>query len=155
MADIIEMWVQRDPRVVYDGDDLKRDLLAAYDQQSASCDLTYLNSAKQPVPLTFNDTALRLYAISYDPYDCIELRWGADGDERKTCTQSPRKLRWYEAQQRFRSSPRKSAGYAYDLEELEALGGKGLQPPPTVDVRTLIENMPYQVPVAPMTPVGR
>jgi hypothetical protein len=155
MADIIEMWVQRDPRVVYDGDDLKRDLLAAYDQQSASCDLTYLNSAKQPVPLTFNDAALRLYAMSYDPYDCIELRWGARDAERETCTQPPRKLRWYEAQQRFRSMPRKSAGYAYDLEELEQLGGRGLMAPPPVDVRALIENMPYQIPVAPMAPVGR
>ena len=51
--------------------------------------------------------------------------------------------------------PRKSAGYAYDLEELEELGGKGVEPPPPVDVRGLIVNMPYQIPSAPMTPVGR
>ncbi len=155
MANIIEMWVHRDPRIVYDGGDLRHDLLTAYDQQSATCNLTYLNSDKQPVPLNFNEVAQRIYAISYDPYDCIELRWGASGDELKTCEESKRKMRWYEAQQRFRSMPRKSAGYAYDLEELEQLGGKGVAPPPPVDVRGLIVNMPGQVPLPPMAPVGR
>jgi hypothetical protein len=32
---------------------------------------------------------------------------------------------------------------------------KGSDPPPPVNVRALMENMPYQVPLEPMAPVGR
>jgi hypothetical protein len=154
MADIIELWVHRDPRIVYDGYDLKGDLLKAYDAQSASCNLTYLNSSSRPVQLTFHDVLQRAYAISFDPYDCIELRWGASGEERATCPQSEKKVRWYEAEQHLRNDLARATHYAYDLEELEH-STKGSDPPPPVDVRALIENMPYQVPLDPMSPVGR
>ena len=153
-AEIIDLWVHRDPRIVYDGYDLKADMLKAYDAQSASCDLTYLNSAKRPVPLTFREVAQRAYAISFDPYDCIELRWGASSAERETCPQSAKKLRWYEAEQRLRNDPARSTSVAYDLDTLEH-SKKGSEPPPPVDVRALIEVMPYQVPLEAMTPVGR
>ena len=39
--EMIGLWLNRDPRIVYDGLDLKRDLLAAYDRQSAACTITY------------------------------------------------------------------------------------------------------------------
>jgi hypothetical protein len=42
---------------------------------------------------------------------------------------------------------------SYDLDSLENQR-PGPTPPP-VDVRSLIANMPYQEPLAPMTPVGR
>ena len=155
MEEMIGLWVHRDPRRHRRCADLRGDLLKAYDAQSAACNLTYLNSDRQPVPLDFDAVAKRLYAISYDPYDCVELRWGASGAERATCRLSPRKLRWYEAQQRFRSDAGRKSGTAYDLEELEALGGKGIAPPPPVDLRALIEAMPYQDPLKPMHPVGR
>jgi hypothetical protein len=154
MAEIIDLWVHRDPRVVYDGYDLKADLLKTYDTQSASCDLTYLNSTKLPVPLNFHDVAQRVYAISFDPYDCIELRWGADGKERETCTNGEKKLRWYEAEQHLRNDPARMTSASYDIDELEQ-SRKGSDPPSPVDVRALIENMPWQVPFEPMHPVGR
>jgi len=154
MAKIIDLWVHRDPRISYDGYNLKADMLKAYDAQSAACDLTYLNSAKRPVPLTFEDVALRAYAISFDPYDCIELRWGASGAERDTCPQSEKKMRWYAAEQRLRNDPERLTSEAYDLDELEH-SNKGSDPPPPVDVRSLIVNMPWQVQLEPMHPVGR
>ena len=104
--------------------------------------------------VTFYDVAQRAYAISFDPYDCIELRWGAGEAERATCQQSQKKLRWYEAEQRLRNDPARSTSEAYDLDELEH-SSKGSEPPPPVDVRGLIENMPWQVPLEPMHPVGR
>ncbi len=155
MAQMIDMWVNRDPRLVYDGTDLRQDLLASYDAQSKMCDLTYLNSAKHPVPLTLADIPARLYAMSYDPYDCIELRWGARDGERDTCPQSDKKMRWYAAQQRLRQQSERATHTAYDLDELEQRGGKGLKPPPPVDVRSLIANMPYRAALDPMQPVGR
>lgn len=155
MASVIDLWVQRDPRIVYEGYDLRTDLLAAYDAQAKSCDLTYLSSAKTPVAMTLADIAPRLYRMSYDPYDCIELRWGADGDERKSCTNGEKKNRWYAAQQRFRQMTNRDFYAGYNLEDLEAKARKPLSPPAAVDVRGLIEAMPYQVPLEAMRPVGR
>jgi hypothetical protein len=155
MAQIIDLWVKRDPRIAYEGTDLRTDLLAAYDAQSQACDLTYLSTDKRPVPLHLGDIAARVYAMSYDPYDCIELRWGADGVERKSCSNGEKKMRWYAAQQRFRQMQSRDFFAGYDLEALERKAAKPMPPPPPVDVRTLIENMPYQMPLAPMRPVGR
>ena len=70
------MWVKRDPRIVYDGQFLKTDLLNAYDAESRRCTITYLSSDTHPVSLTFDDIAHRLFAMSFDPYNCVELRWG-------------------------------------------------------------------------------
>jgi hypothetical protein len=154
MAQMIGLWVKRDPRIVYDGTDLRADLLTAYDAQAKSCDLTYLNSAKQPVPLTLGDLiSARIYAISFDPYDCVELRWGAAGAERETCSNGSKKNRWYAAESRFRQDlDRKDDG----PRTLAALEDRKSPPsPPPIDVRTLIANMPYQEPLQPMQPVGR
>jgi hypothetical protein len=154
MAEMIDLWVHRDPRIVYDGYDLRRDLLKVYDAQSKACTITYLNSVKRPVPMSFDDVVHRVYAMSFDPYDCIELRWGASGEERDSCPQSEKKLRWYAAEQRLRNDPRRETQVAYDVEDLER-STRGSDPPPPVDVWALIDNMPWQVPLNPMTPVGR
>ena len=154
MAEMIDMWVHRDPRIVYDGFNLKGDLLRAYDAQSNACTVAYLNSSGRPVRMSFDSMLRRVYAMSYDPYDCIELRWGASGEERDSCPQSEKKMRWYEAQQRLRNNPKRATYVAYDLDDLER-GIKGGDDPAPVDVRGLIENMPWQVPLEPMHPVGR
>ena len=78
LARMVSLWLNRDPSIVYDGLDLKRDLLAAYDRQSAACTITYLSSDKHPVALSFDDISHRLFALSFDPYNCVELRWGDD-----------------------------------------------------------------------------
>jgi len=154
MAAMIDLWVHRDPRIVYDGYDLKNDLLAAYDAQSKACTVTYLNSVGRPVSLSFDDIVHRLHALSFDPYDCIELRWGAGGAERDSCPDSEKKLRWYAAEQRLRNDPRRATDEAYDLAGLEDAAQKPIDPP-DVDVRALIAAMPGQVPLEPMRPVGR
>ncbi len=133
MAEMIDLWVKRDPRIVYDGNFLKDDLERAYLQQSQACTITYLNSAKRPVPMTFDDMVHRLFAISFDPYHCIELRWGADGDERQSCTDGKAKLRWYEAEQRLRNQPDRTYDLqmGFDIAELNAhVKGSGVDHPP-------------------------
>jgi len=155
MGGIIDLWVKRDPRIVYDGGDLRADLLAVYDRETQSCDLTYLNTQKRPVKMSLAGMPARIYAISFDPYDCIELRWGAAGEEAKTCSNGERKWRWYEGEARLRMASGRETHVAYTLDDLESRGGKGQPPPPPVDLRALIANMPYQAPLAPMQPVGR
>jgi hypothetical protein len=158
LADMIDMWVKRDPRIVYDGNFLKDDLARAYAQQSEACTITYLNSSKRPVPMTFDDMVHRLYTISFDPYHCVELRWGAAGDERESCTDGKAKQRWYEAEQRLRNQPDRTydIAMAFDLDDLNHhIKGSGIDHPPPVDIKNLIDTMPDRISFEGMTPVGK
>jgi len=58
-------------------------------QASPSCRVTYANGAGNPVTLTLEDVQARIYDLSFDPYHCPEMRWGAHpraGTELATCT---------------------------------------------------------------------
>ncbi len=158
MAQMIDLWIHRDPRIVYDGQFLRDDLERAYDDESKACTITYLNSAKRPVAMTFDDMAHRLFKMSFDPYDCIELRWGAEGAERASCPEGAPKLRWYEAEQRLRNQPDRTYDLTmnYSAEELERhRPGTGIDGAPPIDVKALIDGMSDQVSFQGMTPVGR
>jgi hypothetical protein len=158
MNEMIQLWINRDPRIVYDGNFLKQDLERAYAQQSKACTITYLSSDKRPVPMTFDDMVHRLFRMSFDPYDCIEYRWGANGDEAKSCTDGDAKRRWYDAEQRLRNQPDRTYDIAmgFSADELEKhRQGTGIDQPPEIDVKSLIDNMGDQVSFSGMTPVGR
>ncbi len=158
LAEMIGLWVRRDPRIVYDGVFLQKDLREAYADQSTACTITYLSSAKKPVPMTFDDMMHRLFKISFDPYHCVELRWGAEDAERESCPDGAAKLKWYAAEQRLRNQPDRT----YDLQmgfNLDELGrhvkGTGIDNPPPVDIKALIDSMPDQVAFQPMKPGDR
>src|SRR5262249_52986662 len=61
LTDMLRLWNDRDPRIVFDGLDLKMDLDSLYDEENKDCTITYLNSANRPVTLTFDDMIHRLY----------------------------------------------------------------------------------------------
>jgi hypothetical protein len=158
LSQMIDLWVHRDPRIVYDGYDLKADLSKAYAAQSKACTITYLNSAMRPVAMSFDAMAHRLFAMSFDPYNCIELRWGAVDAERDSCPDGKTKLKWYEAEQRLRNNPDRTYDIqmGFDLAELNRhVKGSGIDSPPPMDIKALIETMPGQVAFSPMGPVGR
>jgi hypothetical protein len=158
MAEMIDLWVHRDSRIVYDGQFLQKDLREAYAAQSTQCTIAYLSSATRPVPMTFDDMTHRLFKISFDPYHCVELHWGAEGDERRSCPDGKAKLKWYAAEQRLRNQPDRT----YDIQmgfDLDELGrhakGTGIDTPPPVDIKSLIDSMPDQVAFQPMKPGDR
>jgi len=155
LREMIALWVSRDPRIVYDGNFLKSDLAKAYADESQACTISYLNSAKRPVAMTFDDMMHRLFAMSFDPYDCIELRWGASGEERTTCTDGSVKLRWYDAEQALRDAPERPerADTAVSLDALARRGDRVR--PPDVDIKALIDAMPERIGFTGMEPVGR
>ncbi len=158
MGDMIDLWVRRDPRIVYDGQFLRDDLERVYKTQSDACTITYLNSAKHPVPMTYDDMMHRLFQFSFDPYHCIELRWGASGDERQSCPDSRNKQRWYEAEQRLRNQTDRTYDITmnFTIDDLnDHRPGTGRDAPPPVDVKALIDQMSDQVSFRPMVPVGR
>ena len=152
------MWVNRDPRIVYDGLFLQEgSARRPMTQQSEACTITYLNSAQQPVPMTFDDMMHRLFAMSFDPYHCVELRWGASGDERDTCADG-KKLRWYDAEQRLSNSARPHLRHQHGLRSRRPdrhVKGTGIDTPPPVDIKSLIDSMPDQVAFTPMKPGDR
>ncbi len=158
LNEMIDLWVKRDPRIVYDGQFLREDLEKAYETESSACTITYLNSAKRPIAMTFDDIMHRLFAMSFDPYNCIELRWGAQGDERESCPDSSQKLRWYEAEQRLRNQPDRtydvSMGFSV-AELMKHVKGSGIDAPPEVDVKALIDQRPDRVGFTPMVTVGK
>jgi len=158
MNEMIDMWVHRDPRIVYDGVFLKQDLEKAYDEQSQACTITYLSTAKRPVAMTFDDMVHRLYKMSFDPFHCIEMRWGAEGDERQSCPEGHDKGKWYEGEQRLRNQPDRTYDVTMDfsLEDLEHHHpGTGIDVAPPIDIKSLIDGMGDQVSFQGMTPVGK
>jgi hypothetical protein len=57
----------------------------------ASCKITYKNSAGAQVTVTLADAEKRLFDMSFDPYHCPEMRWGAypsQAGEMSTCRTS-------------------------------------------------------------------
>jgi hypothetical protein len=139
LGDMIQMWVRRDPRIVYDGQFLKADLLKAYDAESRRCTITFLSSDIHPVPLTFDDISHRLFALSFDPYNCVELRWGNDSP---ACSDQAGKRRWYAVEQTARNEiGRDEQGMATQIAG-----------PQDVDIRGLIASMPERVPYVQYLP---
>ncbi len=110
-------------------------MLKAYDEQSRACTITYLSSDKKPVPMTFDDMVHRLFAMSFDPYMCIELRWG---DDSPGCPNAKAQRRWYAAEQRLRNNPATpyEKTIAFGVDDLEKRApGSGIDTAPDVDVR--------------------
>jgi hypothetical protein len=139
LSDMMQMWVRRDPRIVYDGQFLKADLLKAYDAESRRCTITFLSSDIHPVPLTFDDISHRLFALSFDPYNCVELRWGNDSP---ACSDQVGKRRWYAVEQTARNEiGRDEQGTATQIAG-----------PQDVDIRGLIAAMPDRVPFVQYMP---
>ena len=62
--------------------------------------------------LGFDSIMERLFALDFDPYHCIERRWGASDRELATCTDGEVKTRWFKAEQRLRNQTDR----AYDVQ---------------------------------------
>ena len=158
LAGMIQMWIHRDPRIVYDGQFLKQDLTKAYEAESRRCTITYLSSAMKPVAMTLDSLIGRLFTMSFDPYQCIERRWGARAADADSCRDGRRKREWYEAEQRLRNEtePDYQRTMNFSLGELrERKPGSGRDSHPDADIKGLIVNMSDQIPFAGMRPVGR
>lgn len=74
-------------------------------KDSPECRVEYLSSSGRWVELGLEQMVDRLFAFSFDPYHCPELRWGAQpgSDEFGSCPDSKRKLEWYAREQRLRN----------------------------------------------------
>ncbi|TAK30685.1 MAG: hypothetical protein EPO40_06790 [Myxococcaceae bacterium] len=81
------------------------------------CETRYVNSAGATVTLPLETVLDRLFSLSFDPYHCVELRWGAPpgSAEFSTCTDDPVRRGWYRAEQRLRNQIDRNYGVATPL----------------------------------------
>jgi hypothetical protein len=135
----MRMSAAKDPRLAYKGSDLATDMLATYDRRAAQCAVTYTRSDGSSYTIGYEEARRRLFAMSFDPYQCAERRWGAStAEEFSTCSEPTLKAAWYDAEQNLRNQIDRTyeAEMDFTLEELKTPGpGKGVATTPEIDVR--------------------
>jgi hypothetical protein len=134
-------WAERnDPRLDYKGDAFA---LSAELQQrwqvhagSEACQFVYRNSRDEPVALSLYDVMDRLFALSFDPYHCPEIRWGAKrgSDEYRSCRRDSRKWWFYRAERRLRNQIEREYGVKTDFSF-------GPKRSPKIHISTLLEKV--------------
>jgi hypothetical protein len=142
VARFLAMHRDKDPMLSYTGSDLPGDLLAAYQEEAAACTVTYRKTDGTPVTLDLAEITARLFHLSFDPYHCIERRWGAaDPVELSSCPDGETKVAWYAAEQTLRNQieRRYEERMDFDLAGLRRRGpGTGVETAPDVDVLGLL-----------------
>jgi len=113
VADTVFAHEAGEPRIDYGGDTAQ--LIAEYQRVwdeigTSDCAIAYESSDGTPVELSLDDIMDRLFALSFDPYHCPEVRWGApiESAELSSCPGHAdfalgSKMWWYEAEQRLRN----------------------------------------------------
>ena len=154
----VEWHTAGDRRIQYAGFDLLGELLAAYDQEANACTITYMRSNGTPMQLGYEEIRRRMFLLSFDPYHCIERRWGAtDAAELSTCRDDAYKADWYAAEQNLRNQIDRTydARMDFGLAELKQGPGpgKGVATPPDIDARGYIMSL-MSTRGAPPAPTG-
>jgi hypothetical protein len=113
-------------------------LLAAWQERNAACRLSYKGSNGAVIQSSLSNFVKRAYKISFDPYHCPELRWGADasaGAEFATCnTQGEAHMKRYADEQTLRHYLERPPGGT--LTPI----GSGPATPEDIDFASLIER---------------
>lgn len=125
IPDLAKSWVQRfkenDELIDYKGSDLKSDIISIYKKTVDSCQIQFLNSQKKIVTLSLENLIGRVSRLSYDPYACPEIRWGAfKQEELQACVDSQEKMEWHLLQQFLRNNLEKDTAvvHGYTLDQL-------------------------------------
>jgi hypothetical protein len=138
----VTMYQKGDAKLVYKGHDLVGDLIAIYDHEAGICKLAYGRTDGSQITLGYADMQKRLFLMSFDPYQCVERRWGAtDPKELATCRDGASKQIWYGAEQNLRNQIDRTyeAEMDFTADELKTPGpGKGVAQPPDIDVRAYL-----------------
>ncbi|MDD4973331.1 MAG: hypothetical protein PHY93_03225 [Bacteriovorax sp.] len=97
LVKVIDGYLNHDPTIYYQGPDLVKDLREIYLAKSKSCSV----HATQQIDLNLDLILNKLFALSFDPYHCAELRWGLTGTA--SCVTGTNKTSWYKAEQGLRN----------------------------------------------------
>ena len=95
---MIKGYKDSDSAILYDGVDLISDLVKAYNKTTKKCSIEIKKTNGQLYSFNLHDVFVNIYQYSFDPYHCVELRWGLiDSESLKSCAQSKEKIDWYNA----------------------------------------------------------
>ena len=137
IARFLRLETERSKILDYAGTDLRRDLLALYEAETSACAITYVTTDGRPIVLGFEEVKRRLYNLSFDPYHCVERRWGADDpEELKSCPDGAVKQAWYFAEARLRNQLVRTYGekMGWNLQEIQNQGlDIGIKESPDID----------------------
>lgn len=97
LTKVINGYKNHSPNIIYQGNDLVSDLRDIYLTKSNAC--TVKANSDSQINLDF--ILMNLFALSFDPYHCAELRWGLVGNS--NCTTDANKMNWYTAEQGLRN----------------------------------------------------
>ena len=155
----VEMYERgADPHLTYVGKDMVGDMITAYQDAASTCRLDYVRSDGSLVPMTYEDARKRLFAMSFDPYQCIEHRWGASvADELARCRDDETKNAWYRAEQNLRNQIDRTydARMDFSLDDLASPGpGKGVANAPDTDVLGYLMSVRGAAPGHTVLPVA-
>lgn len=141
ITSFISMYRAGDPKIEYEGVDLNRDLLNIYEEETIACSISYTNSKGTQIYINLDDIINRIYDLSFDPFHCIEQRWGARGEELSTCNQESSKNEWYQAEQKLRNSIERNYDLRmdYSLNELPH-ANIGTSNPINLNIKKIIES---------------
>ena len=144
----VEMAARHDPHLSYEGGDIAGDLLRAYDLATRYCRVSYANSDGSRTTLNYEDARKRLFAMSFDPYQCIEHRWG--DTESATCADNPLKRAWYDGEQNLRNQTERTYDARMDFSRDDLLTRHpGVETTPDTDVRAYLMSAGAQPDRAP------
>jgi hypothetical protein len=141
----IQRYNKRDPAIEYNGGNLAGDLFAVYAERAKACQFSYTTTNGLTVKMNLESARQRLFAMSFDPYHCIEQRWGARiPQELASCTDDYNKQEWYKKEQWLRNQYDRSydARMDYALDELNGpMPGVGIATPPDIDIVTYLKSL--------------
>ena len=141
---LIELYNAKDPRINYGGLNLQSDLKEQYHYSAERCIVVYRNSAGRVITMKLPEVTQRLFKLSFNPYDCVERRWGAtSSEELASCANTATEERWYHAQQGLRNQIDRDydARMDFTVQELEAGGaGTGPSTQANVDILSVIDG---------------
>jgi hypothetical protein len=128
------------PSVRYQGNAsaLNADFLNLWTEfsNSSACSANYQASSNAHVTLNLSKITDRIYDLSFDPYHCAELRWGAkpgvDEYNDEACNVGD-KIRWYKDEATMRNAIDREYGSPTPV-------GWGPQNPEPINVRVLLEH---------------
>jgi len=134
----MDQYRRGDRTLKYNGGNLAKDLFAVYAKEAMACKFSYVISNGQTLVMNLEAARQRLYSMSFDPYHCVELRWGARLPQELTaCPDGSNKKQWYNQEQWLRNQTerRYDVKMNYSLDQLRGpMPGVGVANPPDVDI---------------------
>lgn len=136
----MQRFERRDPKIVTNSVDLERDLGDTYLETTKACVLQIANSNGDSVQIDLDQAIESVFDFSFDPYHCVELRWGmTDSSDLANCRQSEDKFEWYRAQKRLRNQIDRDYELRMDLTLRELQNSSlGVKEKPQVSLRDLL-----------------